>query len=75
LKHRLGLAAKRVPTRQLPNWMVRLVALWDPAARYIVPELGKFKNATSAKARRVLGWTPRPAEDALVATAESLPST
>ena len=72
LKRRLGVAAKRVPTWQLPNWVVRLVAVRDPAARYIVPELGKFKNATSAKARRVLGWAPRSSEDALVATAESL---
>jgi len=61
-----------VPSWQLPNWVVRLVARRDPAVRYIVPELGKFKNATSAKARRVLGWTPRSSEDALVATAESL---
>jgi dihydroflavonol-4-reductase len=29
-------------------------------------------NATSAKARRLLGWNPRPAEEAIVATAESL---
>src|SRR5437660_5241608 len=43
LKSRLGAAARRVPTRQLPNWMVRLVALRDPAARQIVPELGKMK--------------------------------
>ena len=31
LKARLGDAAKKVPTRQLPNWLVRLVALFDPA--------------------------------------------
>ena len=37
-----------------------------------LPELGKRKNAASAKARRLLGWTPRPAEEAVVATAESL---
>jgi dihydroflavonol-4-reductase len=72
LKRRLGAAAKRVPARQLPNWLVRLVALRDPAARYVLPELGKYKNGTGAKARRLLGWTPRPSEDALVATAESL---
>jgi len=72
LKARLGAAAKRVPTRQLPNWLVRVAALRDPAVKQILPELGKFKNGTSAKARRVLGWTPRSNEDALVATAESL---
>jgi hypothetical protein len=30
------------------------------------------KNASSAKARRVLGWSPRPPQEAVVATAESL---
>jgi nucleoside-diphosphate-sugar epimerase len=72
LKRRLGDAAKNVPTRQLPNWIVRLAALRDPAVGQIVPELGKVKNATNAKARRVLGWAPRSYEDAVVATGESL---
>jgi Nucleoside-diphosphate-sugar epimerases len=72
LKQRLGVAAKRVPTRQLPNWLVRLAALRDPSIKQIIPELGNPKNATSAKARRVLGWAPRTNEEAIVATAESL---
>ena len=72
LKRRLGVSARRVPTFQLPNWAVRLAAMRDPAAQQIVPELGKMKNATSEKARRVLGWTPRSREEAIVATAESL---
>ena len=72
LKKRLGAAAKRVPTRQLPNWLVRLAAMWDPAVKQVVPELGKRKNATSEKARRVLGWAPRSSEDAVAATGESL---
>ena len=72
LKARMGAAARRVPTRELPNWVVRIASLFDPAVRQLVPELGKPKNATNAKARRVLGWTPRSSEDAIVATAESL---
>ncbi|OOG46673.1 aldehyde reductase [Rhodanobacter sp. C01] len=72
LKNRMGASAKRVPTRQLPNWLVRLAALRDPAVKQILPELGKPKNATSEKAQRVLGWTPRSSEEAIVATAESL---
>jgi nucleoside-diphosphate-sugar epimerase len=72
LKARMGASAKRVPTRQLPNWMVRLAALRDPAIKLILPELGKRKNGTNEKARRVLGWMPRSNEEALVATAESL---
>ncbi len=72
LKERMGNAGRRVPTRVLPDWVVRLVAQFDKSVGLIVPELGKFKNATNAKAKRVLGWTPRSGEDALVATAESL---
>jgi nucleoside-diphosphate-sugar epimerase len=72
LKARMGDAAKRVPTRQLPNWLVRLVALRDATAQQITPELGKAKNATNEKARRMLGWAPRSREEAIVASAESL---
>ena len=72
LKNRLGQAAKRVPTRELPNWVVRLAAVRDPAIRLILPELAEFKNATNEKAKRVLGWAPRSNEEAVLATAESL---
>ncbi len=72
LKSRMGVWAKRVPTLQLPNWLVRLAALRDPAVKQILPELGKRKNATDEHARTVLGWEPRSREDAIVATAESL---
>ncbi|MGA8087178.1 MAG: aldehyde reductase [Terracidiphilus sp.] len=72
LKARLGDAARRVPTRQLPNWLVKLAAFKDPAVKQIIPELGKWKNATSEKAQRVLGWSPRSREDSVVATAESM---
>lgn len=72
LKDRMGQYARRVPLRVLPNWMVRLAALKDPDVKQILPELGTVKNATSEKARRVLGWSPRSREEALIATAESL---
>ena len=72
LKQRMGAAARRVPTRELPNFVVRIAALFDPAIKQILPELGIVKNATSEKAQRVLGWAPRSREDAIVATAESL---
>jgi nucleoside-diphosphate-sugar epimerase len=72
LKARLGSAAKRVPTRQLPDFLIRLAALRDPAVKQIIPELGKKKNATSEKARRLLGWNPRSNEDSIIAAAKSL---
>ena len=72
LRRRLGDAASRVPTRELPDWLLRIVAIFDKSVGQIVPELGKRKDATADKARRVLGWQPRSAEDAVAATAESL---
>jgi len=72
LKARLGPAAGRVPARQLPDWLVRVVALIHPPARQILPELGRVKNASGEKARRLLSWAPRSREDAIAATAESL---
>jgi len=72
LKTRLGDAAARVTTRELPDWLVRIVGLFNPEAAQLVTELGKVKNATNAKAVRVLGWAPRSREDALAATGESL---
>lgn len=72
LKARMGAAGARVPTRQLPNWLVRLAALRDPALKQLVPELGRRRNGSNAKARKLLGWQPRSSEDAIVASAESL---
>ena len=72
LRARMGESAKRVPTRALPNWLVRIAALRDPAVRQILPDLGKVKNATNEKAKRMLDWKPRSNEEALVATAESM---
>ena len=72
LRARLGDAARKVPRRQLPNWIVRMAATFDPGMRTLLPMLGKVRHATSAKAQRMLGWQPRSREDAIVATAESL---
>lgn len=72
LKRRMGAHAKRVPTIQIPDFMVRMAAKRDAAVAQILPELGKRKNGTNAKARRVLNWQPRSNEECIVATAQSL---
>jgi nucleoside-diphosphate-sugar epimerase len=72
LKAHLGDAARKVPARELPNWLVRFASRFDPTLRPLVPLLDSTRRATSAKARHLLGWRPLPPEDAVVATAESL---
>jgi nucleoside-diphosphate-sugar epimerase len=72
LKARMGPAGRRVSTRVLPNWLLRLGALRDPALRGSLPLLGRNLNATGQKAMSLLGWSPRTREEAIVATAQSL---
>jgi dihydroflavonol-4-reductase len=72
LKENLGDAARKVPTRSVPSWLLRAMALFDPQVRGVLPELGNRKNASNEKARRLLGWSPRSPKDAALATARSL---
>jgi nucleoside-diphosphate-sugar epimerase len=72
LREGLGERAGRIPTRRVPSWLVRLVARVNPGLRQLVAELDVEKHATSEKAQRLLGWSPRPPEEAILATAESL---
>ncbi|MEH6413993.1 SDR family oxidoreductase [Pseudomonas sp. CGJS7] len=72
LRRGLGTAAAKAPKRQLPDWMVRIVGWFDPAVRQIVPDLGQRKNASNAKAKRLLGWAPRSNDEGLIAAARSL---
>ena len=72
LRAHMGEAAARVPTREVPDVVVRALALVNPEARDIVRDLGKVRRASNEKARRLLGWEPRSNEEAILATAESL---
>jgi dihydroflavonol-4-reductase len=72
LRRRMGAAASHVPMVEIPNWVVRLKAQTDPSQKGIATLLGRNMNATSEKAIRLLGWSPRSSEEAIVATASSL---
>ncbi|KAB8141696.1 aldehyde reductase [Chloroflexia bacterium SDU3-3] len=72
LRERMGQAAARVPRLMLPNWAVTLLARVVPDLAPIAAELRSEKLASNAKARTLLGWTPRPNDDTILATAESL---
>ncbi|MEU8896722.1 aldehyde reductase [Nocardia sp. NPDC048505] len=62
----------RVPTRTLPDLLVRAVALFDKGVRLTVPTLGVAERLSADKARRELGWTMRPVRDSVLDTAASL---
>lgn len=72
LRSRLGEAGSKVPTKRLPSWQIRLAALFSRKARQVAPNLGKKRESTSEKARRVLEWNPRRNDEIIVSTAKSL---
>lgn len=72
LRARLGKEAAKVPTRKLPDFVLRLAAIFDSALHNITPLLGRKLAFSSAKAQRVLGWAPRPGTTTVVDCAQSL---
>jgi dihydroflavonol-4-reductase len=72
LRARLGKQAGKVPTRALPDFVLRLAAVFDPALQNITPLLGRKLAFSSAKAQRVLGWAPRAGATTVVDCAQSL---
>jgi dihydroflavonol-4-reductase len=72
LRARLGDRAANVPTRTLPDVAVKLIALFNPRIRMLAAEVGIRNETSSAKARRVLGFDPRPVAETIVDCAESL---
>lgn len=72
LKDRLGSAAAKVSTTVWPDDQVRAMAETNPALKMPATLLGYDMSATGKKAERLLGWAPRPKEEAIIASAESL---
>jgi dihydroflavonol-4-reductase len=62
----------RVPTRILPDWMVRFFTIFNPKTKPVVDALGWKYSISTERARSVLGWRPRPYEGTIHEMAESL---
>lgn len=72
LRARTPALASRLPRFRLPNWLVRVAAVFDGVLRGRLFELDKERRVDNGKARSVLGWNPRPVADSIVDCAESL---
>lgn len=72
LRLKLGSSASKVPTRALPDFVLRFMSIFDPALRAVTPGLGRRHRHTSEKAQRLLGWQTRPAAETIVDCAQSL---
>ena len=72
IRARLGAAARNVPTRTVPDVVVRVASVFSPEFRAVVPDLGYSKRTSNEKARRILGWTARDPAEAIAAAAASM---
>ena len=73
LKTKMPAVAAKVPTKILPDWMVRISALWNPQAKAIASMLGINRNTSNAKARTILKWQPvANNEEAVLASVETM---
>lgn len=67
-----GIDASRVPSRRMPDWTARLLALFLPQVRAVAPMIGRRHSFSGDKALRVLGVALRPTRDTLADCARSL---
>jgi dihydroflavonol-4-reductase len=72
LQRCLGSAAEKVSTKEIPNFLVNFLALFIKDLRMPATFLGQNTACSNVKAKKLLGWQPRSAEEAILATAKSM---
>ncbi|WP_432719645.1 aldehyde reductase [Jeongeupia wiesaeckerbachi] len=72
IRRELGRAARKVPSRELPDFLIRLIALFDPTARTILPDLGFKFRVDNSRTRRALKMEFIPVAESAPAMASSL---
>lgn len=63
---------RKISSRTAPNWLIKILALFDSEAKAIVPVLGLSRSADTRVSRQVLGISFIPAKEAVLASAESV---
>ena len=72
LRNGLGEKARSVPSLDFPDFLVRVLAVFNPVARSRLCDLGNERKVSSEKAWRTLGWKARPASESILDAARSL---
>ena len=72
IRARVPQHAGKVPTRRMPDWLAKLLALFMPEMRQIKSELGNVRDVSGRHTEEKLGFTYIPAEQTLEDTVKSL---
>ena len=69
---RQAVPGARAARRVAPDAMIRILGLFDPTIRGIVPQLGRITRADNTRMRQALGLQPRDTRDSIAETARWL---
>ena len=72
IKAQLGAHARKVPSMLLPNFLVRLIGIFDPDVKSVLADLGIFLPIDNQRTRSELGIDFIPLADSALATARCL---
>jgi len=72
LRDHLASRGFKVPTKRLPSFVIRLMALWDGAVRLALNDLGTHQRLDNSSIKRELGWSPRGLAEMTTAMADSM---
>lgn len=63
---------RKIPTKELPNFLTRLFSIFEPALKPILLELGVKRHVEISKAKNELQWQPASVQEAVIACAKSI---
>jgi dihydroflavonol-4-reductase len=63
---------EKVPSKMMPNFLLKLVSIFDPSVARFIPNLGIRKDMDTSAAGELLGWQPRSPEEAIESGTRSL---
>ncbi len=72
IRAELGQRARKVPTRNIPDWLFKVIAMFDGGARTVLPDLGSYPVIDNSRTRKALGMDFIPLAQSAPAMAESL---
>ena len=64
---------KKAPSISVPVWLAKFLANFNKELKVTVPFMGKVRSVSkSTKAKDILGWNPRPAEESILDVANQI---
>ena len=62
----------KAPTFGVPVWLAKILANFNKELKLTLPYLGRKRSIKNTKAKEILGWNPRPAEESILDIANQM---